>query len=300
MGLRFTVLASGSTGNCSLVSADTGGVLIDGGLKPTDMLARFAAVALSPLQIRAMVLTHTHGDHWNDGLLGWLVERKVPLYCHPSHHHVLLRSVNFRALRVGDLVRDFHSNEEFNLPAGLRCLPVPVRHDGGATFAFRLTGPSDLFGSAFSLGYAADLGVWDEVLLNGFLHVDLLALEFNHDVTLQRQSSRPAFLIERVLGEHGHLSNDQAVDFLARLLDRQGIERLGHLVQLHLSGECNRPALARKVARNLFEQRGCSIRIHTGQQDIPLKPIEIGPLPKKRSVREPHNRLMSQPQLPGF
>ena len=47
-----------------------------------------------------------------------------------------------------------------------------------------------------------------------FTDLDLLALEFNHDEDLQKNSKRPQFLIERIMGNEGHLSNYQAVCFL--------------------------------------------------------------------------------------
>ena len=37
--------------------------------------------------------------------------------------------------------------------------------------------------------------------------VDVLGVEFNHDVAMQKSSPRPEFLIARNLGDRGHLSN---------------------------------------------------------------------------------------------
>ncbi|MFQ3594121.1 MAG: MBL fold metallo-hydrolase, partial [Gemmataceae bacterium] len=214
MSVRFTVLASGSAGNASLVQTDDGSILLDGGLQPRTLLERLTSRNLASLSIRAMLLTHTHGDHWNDALLGWLADGERLLYCHPSHHIKLSRSAHFRRLLDAKLVRDYEAEKGLDLPAGLRAVPIPLRHDGGATFGFRLQGPANLFGEAVVLGYAADLGVWDDRLLDAFQGADLLALEFNHDVQMENQSPRPRFLIDRVLGDQGHLSNDQASEFL--------------------------------------------------------------------------------------
>src|SRR5438132_1397499 len=100
MGLRFTVLASGSSGNDSLVEAGEFGVLLDAGLGPRQLARRLAAAGLSWSVVDAVLLTHTHGDHWRETTLRYLVRRRVPLYCHPQHHEALLReSVGFGALR---------------------------------------------------------------------------------------------------------------------------------------------------------------------------------------------------------
>ena len=272
--MRFTVLASGSSGNANVVQAGGSAVLIDAGLAPRILEERLALVGLAGVPLEGMLLTHTHGDHWNDAALSWLGERGASLFCHPSHHTVLSRSAGFRRLLEAGRVRAYATGEEVELAPGLRGKPHPVRHDGGATFAFRIVGPGDLFGDAPVLGLATDLGVWDESLAEALADCDMLAVEFNHDVEMERQSKRPAFLIERVLGDHGHLSNEQAAAFLRAILGR-GAGRLQHVVQLHLSGHCNRPALARRAARSVLDEFASAARIHTATQAEPLRPIAI-------------------------
>src|SRR5262249_62305388 len=89
MAPRFTVLASGSAGNASLVQTDSFGVLIDAGLAPRQLGERLRACGQSWSAVRAVLLTHTHSDHWNERVLGTLRSRRLPLYCHPEHHSAL-------------------------------------------------------------------------------------------------------------------------------------------------------------------------------------------------------------------
>ena len=117
-------------------------------------------------------------------------------------------------------MRPFEPWQEFALAAGLRCRPLPVRHDGGATFGFRLEGGRDLFGQAAAVGYVADLGCWDDDLAGGLADVDLLAVEFNHDVAMEYASGRSPRLIDRVLGDEGHLSNAQGAGLVRAVLAR--------------------------------------------------------------------------------
>src|SRR3954468_21418882 len=189
MALRFTVLASGSGGNASLVEADGFGVLIDAGLGPRQLASRLAAAGLSWASVQAVLLTHTHSDHWKDRALAHLHRRGVPLLCHPDHHGTLLAySPAFAGLRAAGLVRRFEPGDEFALAPNLRCRALPVRHDGGATFGFRFEEAGGLFGQPAALGYAADLGCWDDDLADALAGVDLLGVEFNHDVELERLS----------------------------------------------------------------------------------------------------------------
>jgi ribonuclease BN (tRNA processing enzyme) len=306
MALRFTVLASGSAGNASLVEADGFGVLIDAGLGPRQLGTRLAAAGLSRADVHAVLLTHTHSDHWKDRTLADLHRRGVPLFCHSDHHAALGDlSPAFAGLHAAGLVRPFFADEPFDLSPGLRCRALPVRHDGGATFGFRLEGAPDLFGRVASLAYAADLGCWDDSLADALADVDLLAVEFNHDVDLEYASGRMPRLIARVVGDEGHLSNTQAADLVQAVLARSPAGRLRYLVQLHLSRECNRPALARAAARAALA--GCpDVTVHTAEQDAPGDTLHLSAiLPPERRPRRlrqsrPATASLTQPWLPGF
>jgi ribonuclease BN (tRNA processing enzyme) len=270
MPLRFTVLGSGSAGNASLLQIDGFGLLLDAGLGPRKLAARLAAVGASWSQIRAVLLTHTHSDHWREKTLVQLLRRRIPLYCHGDHHGVLTTyGTAFASLLAENLVRRYDAGEEFSLAPGLRCRPLPLRHDGGPTFGFRFETSGDLFDQSVALGYIADLGSWDDQLARALTNVDLLALEFNHDVELERASGRSPYLIARILGDEGHLSNLQAGTLLREILHRSTPGRPRHVVQLHLSRDCNRPALAAETARAVLVDAASSVQLYTASQDEP-------------------------------
>jgi phosphoribosyl 1,2-cyclic phosphodiesterase len=304
--LRFTVLASGSGGNASLVQSADFGALIDVGLGPRQMSARLAQAGLSWSAVRAVLLTHTHSDHWKDATLLYLHRHKVPLWCHPGHHTVLRTySDGFAALEAAGLVRCFEVGKEFALSPRLSCRALPVRHDGGATFGFRLDGTADLFGQRSALGYVADLGCWDDELARLLADVDVLAVEFNHDVAMQQNSGRAPRLIQRILGDDGHLSNAQAVALVRAVLEHSTAGRLRHLVQLHLSRDCNRPALARAAAQALLEEMDLSIALHVAEQQTVSATLHVngsaGPAPARRSPRRRScSATAAHPLLPGL
>ncbi|MGH7222666.1 MAG: MBL fold metallo-hydrolase, partial [Gemmataceae bacterium] len=125
--MRFTVLASGSGGNVSLVESGGFGVLIDAGLGPRQIGTRLAQVGLSWSAVHAVLLTHTHSDHWKDATLLHLQRHKIPLWCHAGHHTVLRTySDGFLALHDAGLVRSFEPREAFELSPHLRGRALPV------------------------------------------------------------------------------------------------------------------------------------------------------------------------------
>jgi hypothetical protein len=95
-------------------------------------------------------------------------------------------------------------------------------------------------------------------------------------------------LIERVLGDEGHLSNKQAALLLREVLERSEPGRLQHVVQLHLSRDCNRPPLAQEAAQAVCDgTRG--ITLHTAEQDRPGPTLRLGPDAGKPRSRAPRN-----------
>jgi phosphoribosyl 1,2-cyclic phosphodiesterase len=308
MPLRFSVLASGSSGNASLIEADGFGVLLDIGLGPRQLAARLTAVGASWADIHAVLLTHTHGDHWNERTLAYLQRYRIPLYCHPEHHWPLREaSAAFVSLRGDKLIHGYEPGVALALSSTLSCIPLPLRHDCEATCGFRFHASPDLFGQASTLAYVADLGCWQPALADALADADILALEFNHDVFLERSSGRSPALILRVLGDRGHLSNAQAADLLREVLRRSQPGRLRHLVQLHLSRQCNRPAMAVDAARVVLGELQAEVEIHTAQQDEAGPSLAVGGVVGARRRRSGGRRKTNgvatghhQPLLPGW
>ncbi|HXG08732.1 MAG TPA: MBL fold metallo-hydrolase [Gemmataceae bacterium] len=311
MGLRFTVLASGSRGNASLLQAGSFGLLLDAGLGPRQLTARLAAVGASWNAVNALILTHTHSDHWSERTFVELYHRRIPVYCHPDHHRSLLAdSIAFRSLLRERLVHPYDAHKVLRLPAGLVCQPLALRHDGGLTFGFRFEQAGDHCGPSCALGYVADLGCWDRPLAEALADVDLLALEFNHDVAMEYASGRQPQLIARVLGDEGHLSNVQAAALLREVLRLSTPGRLRHVVQLHLSQQCNRPDLAAAAARAVLADLIPAPQLHTARQDRPgpiLHLEAVVPHPRHHYLARPSQSLASplkgpvrQGWLPGL
>lgn len=297
MGASFLPLASGSRGNACLLDAG-GGVLIDAGLGTRELARRLNVAGRSWQDIGAVLLTHTHGDHWTESALAHIARLGLPLHCHRTHAEWLAgRSPAFDSLTAAGRVHTYSLSDSFAVGHGVVARALAVSHDSHATFAFRFDGGPGLFGPCWSLGYAADLGVWNHDLLDAFTGVDVLALEFNHDEDMQRTSRRPIALIRRVLGDEGHLSNRQAAEFLETLLGDGDDLRLRSLIALHLSQECNRVSLAASAARDALARVGISAEITVASQSGTATAVPLGFAPNRRGPRRPQRRIGTSPGL---
>jgi len=213
----------------------------------------------------AVLITHLHADHFKRTCLKFCAKHDVQFICHEAHASRFEAFGSFKQLRRQDLVRTYGA-DPFEIAVSLRVHPVEIPHDSPPTFGFRIEAlRAD--GSATRLGYFADLGECDDAIAQNMFGVDLLALEFNHDETMQRKSGRHPSLIERVMGRGGHLSNRQAADVFRRVLE-SGHPAPKALVQIHLSRECNRAELAYQSAQEVAFLAGAATRIFSSKQEI--------------------------------
>ena len=139
----------------------------------------------------------------------------------------------------------FEPGEPFRI-GSILVEPFAVSHDAADPVGYVLSdGPS-------RLGYATDLGFADARVQYRLRGCTALALEFNHDPQMLAASSRPPSLVQRIRGRCGHLSNPAAAELLAAVAG----PALRHVVPMHVSGECNTPALAVAAAREALHAAG--------------------------------------------
>ncbi|WP_169981256.1 MBL fold metallo-hydrolase [Tautonia rosea] len=275
MALEFTVLASGSKGNASLLQLDGSCFLVDAGLGPSALANRLEIVGAGWDRICGAIITHTHCDHSHDATLRRMARSRIPVFCHPGHWEEAGHRPGFRELFELGLLRFFDDRPLLVAP-GLWVESFELKHSG-PTFGFRFEGRVGRRGRPSTLGYLTDTGSWDHRTVEALADVDLLGIEFNHDVEMERQSGRSPALIWRNLGDRGHLSNDQAAELLRAILDRSGPGALTQVVMLHLSEHCNRPELAVQVARNALLTRDRRAQLHTASQNCPLGKLWVKP-----------------------
>lgn len=232
---RFGVIASSSSGNCSVLITGEGRTkrvtLIDCGLSPRRVKAYLAEHHLGLERIDDVVLTHLDTDHCH---AGW--KRALPAHARFRIHRRHLG----RAERSGLLYRRTEVfDDALELPTGVRASVVHASHDaeGVAVFRFEVP-PEEGFAHGASLGYATDLGRLTPSVVDLLRGVDVLAIESNYCPHLQELSGRPAMLKHRIMGGSGHLSNEESAEAVRLIKPRRKV------VLLHLSRECNTPDVA--------------------------------------------------------
>lgn len=225
------MLASSSSGNSTLVDTGGGSFLVDAGLSAREVVRRIAEVRADPRDIVAIVLTHEHTDHVS-GVRALGRRLGIPVF--GTRGTLAAASPLIEGLEA----RPVGYDEPFEV-AGASVTLLRVPHDAVEPAAVLVeSGGSRLLS-------ATDLGTVPWWLVEAAKEVEALVLESNHDLRMLREGPYPPPLKQRILGDTGHLSNDQCAAGLRRMVGAHTrTVLLGHLSQQN-----NRPDIARAAAQ---------------------------------------------------
>ena len=242
--MRIVTFASGSTGNCCVVSDGGVNVLIDAGISARRIVQGLGVLGLAPQDVCGVLITHEHSDHISG--LPVLVKRTGMRIFAPSELGEVLRRVKPELSESIDYIP-----HDGGLCVGdVRITAFPTPHDASASFGYRIEG-SEVF------AFATDTGHISDELLEGLQGADTVVIEANHDKVMLKNGPYPPFLKQRVLSKHGHLSNDDCAK-LACLLADSGTRQiiLGHLSQQNNTPEAAETAVSEALS-------GRNVKIYT-------------------------------------
>ena len=258
--MQISVFASGSSGNCLMVSGGDTHLLIDAGISMRRTQDALAASGHSLDEIIGVLITHEHSDHVS-GLRMLLKYHRLPVYAP--------RTVASRLCgMIPELSQTLHVipvGEDFAV-GGFAVRAFHTPHDTDESVGYRVRGEGE-----FAL--ATDMGCVTEEIVQGLLGADTVLIESNHDEQMLRYGSYPVYLKRRILSERGHLSNANCA-LLARRLAEGGPSRI---ILGHLSRENNRPELALAASRAALEGTGarlCCAPV-SGCLTVPVEPVRL-------------------------
>ena len=116
----------------------------------------------------------------------------------------------------------------------MEIVPFRISHDAADPVAYRVNSGEK------SAAVVTDLGVYNDYIVDHLQGLDAVLLEANHDVRMLQAGVYPYYLKQRILSNHGHLSNENAGRLLCRILH----DNLKSVFLGHLSKENNYEALA--------------------------------------------------------
>ncbi|WP_144393418.1 MBL fold metallo-hydrolase [Pleionea sediminis] len=223
---RCVSLGSGSKGNAILIVAGEAKVLVDCGFGIKELIKRLDNKGINVESLSAILVTHEHSDHAS-GVARVARKFGIPVFLsRGTHLH--------RSCEPIDNVEYLTGESEFSI-GELKVLPFTVPHDAREPIQFVFSYQNK------RLGLITDTGRITSHIVDVLSNTHTLLLEFNHDPVMLRKSKYPAALKQRIAGDYGHLSNQQALSLL-EAMDKSQLKRV---VAMHLSEENNCPDLVK-------------------------------------------------------
>jgi phosphoribosyl 1,2-cyclic phosphodiesterase len=279
VSVQFTILGSGSAGNCAYLETAEARVLVDAGFSPRQIRLRLAEIGRTPEHLTAILITHEHSDHIS-GLLGLADKLQIPVYCNRDTQDATIWALKSRLAKkkAGDELasadylkakidwRLFQTGDRFEVN-DLLVETFSIPHDASDPVGYLL------HTARGKIGFATDLGHTTKLVLERIRAANVLVLESNHDVKMLQECPRRSWsLKQRILGRHGHLSNVAAAETAAHIMSAG----LRQLYLAHLSDECNKPELAENIMAEQLHHIGAThVQLAIALQHVACKTLEL-------------------------
>jgi len=247
-------LASGSSGNSTVLSDGETCVLIDAGISSRRICSGLAGFGIKPEALDAILITHDHIDHIK-GLAVLAGRTSSTIYATYGTAQGILRKFPELESRIAVI----RTGESF-YAGSIEIEDFSTSHDASESvgFVFTVAGKR--------VGYATDLGCITELVRDKLSGAECLFIESNHDLFSLISGPYPDYLKRRIMSRRGHLSNDDCCDLLCDAV-RWGIRAV---TLCHLSKENNTPQLAEAAARAALERAEAEdVRLNVAPPDIP-------------------------------
>ncbi|UOQ83768.1 MBL fold metallo-hydrolase [Gracilibacillus salinarum] len=244
MTLQFSVLASGSSGNAFYIGTEKEKILVDAGLSGKEMTRLFDEINVDPHSLSKILVTHEHSDHIK-GLGIFARKYQLPIYANEKTWKAMESSIGKIEL---DQKFIFHTEETRSF-GDIDVESFAVSHDAAEPmfYTFHHEGKK--------VALVTDLGYVSERIKKTVQGADALVFEANHDVEMLRMGRYPWSVKRRILGDSGHVSNDDCAIALKDIIDNQ----TKRIYLAHLSKDNNMKDLARMSVHNGLHDFGFAV-----------------------------------------
>lgn len=262
--MKFSVLASGSTGNAVYVESGDQAFIVDAGLTGKKMEQLFAKIDRDIKKLSGILVTHEHSDHIKG--VGVLARKyNVPVFANEKTWKAMTPS-------VGNIPLDqrFQFNMETVQAFGtLEIESFGVSHDAADPMFYTFHENGRKLAVITDTGYVSDR-------MKGIIRgADAFVFESNHDVNMLQMGSYPWSTKRRILSDVGHVSNEDAAIAMSDVV----FEKDTHIYLSHLSKDNNMKDLARLSVAQTLQSVGIMpgefVHLHDTDVEEPTKLVLV-------------------------
>lgn len=232
--MKVVVIASGSKGNSTYIEEDGFSILIDAGISYKRINEAINSYGVP----NAIFITHEHNDHISS-LRIVANKYNIPVYISKKTYDALpmcQKDINAHFIKTNDVI--FIGN--------LKILAIPIFHDAKDPLGFVVSTKNK------KLVYITDTGYVHSSIFQEIKNADAYILESNHDPDVLMNSERTFELKRRILGDRGHLCNEDSAYLLCEVLG----DKTKVIVHAHISLECNFNELIINTMKQIFMENG--------------------------------------------
>ncbi|QNQ81077.1 MBL fold metallo-hydrolase [Lactobacillus sp. PV034] len=262
--MRVSVLASGSTGNTTLIETKQHKILMDAGISGKKTKEALAKVGVDINEIDMVFLSHDHTDH--SGGLGVLMRRYPQLnaFANSGTWQYLIDTNKIGKLPV-EQINTFEPGLTKTF-GDLEVTSFATSHDAAEPQYYVFKSDGKRFACLTDTGYVSSTVKGEIVAADAYL------MEFNYDDMMLRNGPYSWSLKQRIMSDVGHLSNEQAADTLLDVVDRNTKK----IFLAHRSQHNNTESLAHKTAQEYLEEGDANLPADVKIIDTePDKPSEF-------------------------
>ncbi|EHJ52337.1 MBL fold metallo-hydrolase [Streptococcus macacae] len=238
-GFKFSILASGSSGNSFYLETSKKKILVDAGLSGKKLAQLMSEIDRSLADVDALLVTHEHKDHIHGvGVLA----RKYGLDIYANEE--TWQAMDGMIGQIDSSQRHLFEMGKVKTFGDIDIESFGVSHDAAAPQFYRFMKDGKSFVMLTDTGYVSDrmAGIIENA--DGYL------IEANHDIEILRSGIYPWRLKQRILSDKGHLSNDDGAETMIRTLGN----KTKKIYLGHLSKENNVKELAHMTMENSLLQ----------------------------------------------
>lgn len=255
--MRICVLSSGSKGNSCYIETKETKLLIDVGTTTTYIANELDKLGVKPKEIDAILITHAHVDHIH-GLKSFINKYNPLIY-------VTEKLLGILEEQVGTFRYEIYQDKQAIIN-DVRINLIKTSHDAGEQMGFVIKNNDK------SMVYITDTGYINSRYFDILSNRNLYVLESNHDVLMLKNGPYPYFLQQRVVGDKGHLSNDQASSYLCKFIGKD----TKAVVFAHLSENNNTEEKVLETFNNKLKENKMKFdNVIIARQNEATKVIEI-------------------------
>ena len=238
--LKYSILASGSSGNSAYIETPNHKILIDAGLSGKQLELRMQSIGRDMKDVEAVFVTHEHSDHSHG--VGVLARRYgLDVYANEGTWQAMANKIGKvdleqkHVLAPGE-VKDF---------GDLQVESFAVSHDAAEPQFYQVHHDNKALCILTDTGYVSDR------VAGTIKDADAFLMECNHDTEMLLEGQRYSWsLKQRILGDEGHLSNEDGANALMSVIGR-------HTKQVfigHRSHENNTRSLAHLTVASMLTE----------------------------------------------